>query len=55
MNLFVLDTKEMTDLSVIELVWNIKRIGQEQFHAFTKKNALWKEPSLFMLSFVETR
>ena len=36
MDLVVLDTKEMANLSAIESVRNVKRIGQEQFHAFTK-------------------
>ena len=37
MDLVVLDTKEMADLSAIESVWHVKRIGQEQFHAFKKE------------------
>ena len=37
MDLVVLDTKEIADLSAIESVRNVNRIGQEQFHAFTKE------------------
>ena len=51
MDLVVLDAKEMADLSAIESVWNVKRIGQEQFHAFTKE-CLVERTKLFMVSFV---
>ena len=55
MDLVVLDMKEMADLAAIESHRNVKRIDQENFQIFfTKKNALWKEPSLFMIPFIET-
>ena len=43
----------MADHTAIESVRNVKRIGQEQFQAFTKED-LVEEPSLFMMPIVET-
>ena len=37
MNLVVLDVKEMACPAAVESVRNVKRIGQEQFEAFTKE------------------
>ena len=36
-DLLVLDTKEIADATVVETVRSVKRIGQEQFDAFTKE------------------
>ena len=36
-DLLVLDTKEIADPTVVETVRSVKRIGQEQFDAFTKE------------------
>ena len=35
-DVIVLDTKEIADAAVVETVRNAKKIGQDQFDAFTK-------------------
>ena len=37
MDLIVLDTKEITGPAAVETVRNVKKIGQEQFQAFTRE------------------
>ena len=40
MDTVALDTKEITGLAAVEAVWKAKRIGQEQFHSFTREHLL---------------
>ena len=37
MDLIVLDTKEIAGPAAVETVRNVKKIGQEQFQAFTRE------------------
>jgi hypothetical protein len=47
MDLVVLDTKKIADLATVETVRNVKRIGQEQFQAFTKKCLVNRTNSIY--------
>ena len=45
-DLIVLDTKEIADASVVKTVRTAQKIGQEQFHAFTKECIIDRTKSL---------
>ena len=44
--MIVLDTKEIADSAVLKTVHNAKRIGQEQFDAFTKECLVDRKKSI---------
>ena len=45
-DLLVLDTKEITDHASVEAVQNVRRIGQEQFEAFTRECLVERSKSI---------
>ena len=45
-DLLVLDNKDIADPAAVETVWNVRRIGQDQFKAFTRECLLERTKSI---------